>query len=141
MGAAALTWPDRIANYERRIGPSFLAYQAGWCAGTWLMGNSYETANDHYGGFQGNFLKRIDALFPDRGRVLHLFAGRVALDRFPGDTLDADPALEPTWCVGPGVAAVLTASWRRLSDVIISSADNIGRGCNARSRCTACARP
>jgi hypothetical protein len=63
------------------------------------MGNSYEKKTDYYGGFQGNFLKRIDALFPDRQRVLHLFAGRVDLDRFPGDTLDNRPELEPTYCV------------------------------------------
>jgi hypothetical protein len=63
------------------------------------MGNSYEKKTDYYGGFQGNFLKRIAALFPDRQRVLHLFAGRVDLTRFPGDTLDIRPELEPTYCV------------------------------------------
>jgi hypothetical protein len=50
-------------------------------------------------GFQGNFLKRIDALFPDRQRVLHLFAGRVDVERFPGDTLDCRAGLAPTYCV------------------------------------------
>jgi hypothetical protein len=31
--------------------------------------------------------------------VLHLFAGRVDLDRFPGDTLDIRHELKPTYCV------------------------------------------
>lgn len=60
------------------------------------MGNSYEKRTGYYGGFQGNFLKRIAALFPDRRRVLHLFAGSVDLVRFPGDTLDIRPELQPT---------------------------------------------
>ena len=52
----------------------------------------------YYGAFQGNFLKRIAALFPDRRRTLHLFVGRVDLNAFPGDTLDCNPALAPTYC-------------------------------------------
>jgi hypothetical protein len=39
-------------------------------------------------------LKRIAALLPDRKCVLHLFAGKVDLERFPGDTLD------PSWLHG-----------------------------------------
>jgi hypothetical protein len=38
------------------------------------------------------------ALFPDRRRTLHLFAGRVDLAAFPGDTVDSNPALAPTYC-------------------------------------------
>jgi hypothetical protein len=94
-----LTWPERIENYRDKIGVPYLGHENGWTYGTWFMGNSYEKKTDYYGGFQGNFLKRIDALFPDRKRVLHLFAGRVDLDRFPGDTLDNRPELEPTYCV------------------------------------------
>jgi hypothetical protein len=67
--------------------------------GTWFIGNSYEKSTDYYGGFQGNFLKWIAALCPDRRRVLHLFAGRVDLERFPGDTLDRRLEVEPTYCV------------------------------------------
>jgi len=63
------------------------------------MGNSYQKRNDFYGGYQGNFLKRIDALFPDRKNVLHLFAGKIDLASFPGDTLDIDNSLNPTYCV------------------------------------------
>src|SRR5262249_49445094 len=80
----ALTWPERIENYRKQIGVPYLGHENGWTYGTWFIGNSYEKKTDYYGGFQGSFLKRIAALFPDRRRVLHLFAGRVDLDRFPG---------------------------------------------------------
>jgi len=97
--AGTLTWPERIENYRQLIGVPYLGYESGWVYGTWFIGNSYQKKTDYYGGFQGNFLKRIAALFPDRRRVLHLFAGKVDLERLPGDTLDMRPELTPTWCV------------------------------------------
>jgi hypothetical protein len=99
MAVPPLSWPERIENYRREIGIPYLGYENGWTYGTWFMGNSYEKRNDYYGGFQGNFLKRIAALFPDRKRVLHLFAGKVDIATFPGDTLDIRPDLNPTFCV------------------------------------------
>jgi hypothetical protein len=94
-----MNWQDRINNYKKVIGPAYLAQENGWVFGTWIMGNTYAKRNDFYGGYQGNFLKRIDALFPDRKRVLHLFSGKLDLTQFPGDTLDIDPTLNPTYCV------------------------------------------
>jgi hypothetical protein len=85
---STLTWSERIENYRQTIGIPYLGHENGWTYGTWFMGNSYEKQTDYYGGFQGNFLKRIAALFPDRKRVLHLFAGKVDRATFPGDTLD-----------------------------------------------------
>jgi hypothetical protein len=93
-----LTWPERIENYRRLIEVPHLGHENGWTYGTWFIGNSYQKKTGYYGAYQGNFLKRIAALFPDR-RVRHLFAGRVDLTRFPGDTLDIRPELEPTYCV------------------------------------------
>jgi len=84
MGTLSLSPLERIENYRRIIGPAHLAYEAGWLSGHWLIGNSYRKANGYYGGYQGNLLKSVAALFPDRGRVLHLFAGRVATAVFPG---------------------------------------------------------
>jgi hypothetical protein len=46
----------------------------------------------------GNFLKRMNALFPDRRKVLHLFSGRVDFAAFPGATLDLNPELRPDYC-------------------------------------------
>jgi hypothetical protein len=95
-----LTWPERIENYRREIGVPYLGHENGWTYGTWFMGNSYakRAGDDYYGAFQGNFLKRIAALFPDRKQALHLFAGKVDVTAFPGDTLDINPELQPTWC-------------------------------------------
>src|SRR4051812_47841 len=89
-----MTWPERMANYRKLIGIPYLGHENGWTYGTWFMGNSYQKQNDYYGGYQGNFLKRVAALFPDRRRVLHLFSGKVGLDVLPGDTLDINPELE-----------------------------------------------
>jgi hypothetical protein len=94
-----MNWPDRIENYHRQIGKPYLGYAKGWCYGTWVMGNSYRKRTNYYGAFQGNFIKRVAALFPDRKRVLHLFSGKVDTAAFPGDTLDTDPRLNPTFCV------------------------------------------
>jgi hypothetical protein len=94
-----LTWQERIENYRRLFGAAYLIFENDWVAGTWFMGNSYEKKTDYYGGFQGNFLKRMAALFPDRRRVLHLFSGKVDTEAFPGDTVDIRRELEPTYCV------------------------------------------
>jgi hypothetical protein len=93
-----LSWPERIEKHRREIGIPYLGNENGWTYGTWFMGNSYQKQNDYYGGYQGNFLKRTASLFPDRQRVLHLFAGKVDLGKFPGDTLDCRPELTPTYC-------------------------------------------
>jgi hypothetical protein len=92
------SWPERIENYRREIGIPYLGHENGWTYGTWFIGNSYEKKTDYYGAFQGNFLKRIAALFPDRKRVLHLFSGKVDTVTFPGDTLDIRAELKPTYC-------------------------------------------
>jgi hypothetical protein len=95
---STMTWPDRIENYRRQIGVPYLGYENGWVYGTWFIGNSYQKKTDYYGAYQGNFLKRIAALFPDRRNVLHLFSGKVDVTTFPGDTLDIRPDLGPTYC-------------------------------------------
>ena len=41
--------------------------------------------------------RRVAALFPDKWRVLHLFSGKVDLVALPGDTVDINPDLAPTF--------------------------------------------
>jgi hypothetical protein len=36
-------------------------------------------------------------MFPDKSRVLHLFSGKVDLNVLPGDTVDINPDLSPTY--------------------------------------------
>lgn len=62
------------------------------------MGNSYRVSSGFYGGYPHGYLKRIKALFPDKQNVLHLFSGRVDLSVFPGDTMDVNPKMNPTYC-------------------------------------------
>jgi hypothetical protein len=95
-----LTWPERIAHYET-VMPHRHAYLTawpdGWVTGAWSIGNSYRKRNDYYGGYQGDYLKRIAALFPDKRRVLHAFAGMVDTGVLPGDTVDLRADLNPTF--------------------------------------------
>ena len=42
------------------------------------------------------------ALFPDKVRALHLFAGRVDLRAWPGDTADINPEVRPTYVCDAG---------------------------------------
>jgi len=93
-----MTWPERIANLERVMKqPSYMWTQGRWAMGVWSLGNNFRKKNDYYGGYQGNFLPRIAALFPDKRRPLHLFSGRMDLGPLPGDTVDINPDLNPTY--------------------------------------------
>ena len=92
-------WHRRIANFERVIGrPSYIAIQDGWPFRYWFMGNDRSRDADYHGAYPGDYARRMRALFFDKQRPLHLFSGMVDLTRFPGDTLDINPQLHPTWC-------------------------------------------
>jgi hypothetical protein len=96
-----ITWPERFANLERVTRrPSYLNLERdGWVIGGWVLGNSYKRRVPYHGAYPGNLLRRIDAVFFDRQRVLHVFSGMVDTGAFPGDTLDINPAVNPTYCV------------------------------------------
>lgn len=92
-------WEDRIANYVRATGfpRSLFISEDGRVVGTWIMGNDYRVKSAYYGGYPAGYLRRIRALFPDKRRVLHLFSGKVDLDTLPGDTVDLNPQMNPTF--------------------------------------------
>jgi hypothetical protein len=94
-----MRWEDRINNYARETGfPKCLFVGAdGRVVGTWIMGNDYRVKTEYYGGYPAGYLRRVKALFPEKRRVLHLFSGKVDLATFPGDTVDIDPGLKPTY--------------------------------------------
>lgn len=94
-----MDWENRIANYVRLTGfPKSLFVGAdGRVVGTWIMGNDYRVKSAYYGGYPAGYLRRVAALFPDRRRVLHVFSGKVDLAAMPGDTVDVNPDLEPTY--------------------------------------------
>lgn len=94
-----MEWEDRIANYTKvtRFPRSLFVAEDGRVVGTWIMGNDYRVKSEYYGGYPAGYLRRIRALFPEKQQVLHLFSGKVDLDAFPGDTVDINPELTPTY--------------------------------------------
>src|SRR5688572_12340740 len=92
-------WEERIDNYveETRFPRCLFTSADGRVVGTWIMGNDYRVKSEYYGGYPAGYLRRVKALFPDKQRVLHLFSGKVDLSVFPGDTVDINPALNPTY--------------------------------------------
>ncbi len=92
-------WEDRIANYVRVTGfpRSLFVSEEGRAVGTWIMGNDYRVKSGYYGGYPAGYLRRVRALFPEKRRVLHLFSGCVDLAALPGDTVDVNPMLAPTY--------------------------------------------
>ena len=99
LSRTALSWQDRIDSYVARTGfpRSLFLSEDGRVVGTWIMGNDYRVRSTYYGGYPAGYLRRVRALFPDKTRVLHLFSGKVDLGAFPGDTVDLNPALNPTY--------------------------------------------
>lgn len=95
----ALSWQERIDSYVARTGfpRSLFLAEDGRVVGTWIMGNDYRVKSSYYGGYPAGYLRRVRALFPDKRRALHLFSGKVDLSAFPGDTVDINPALKPTY--------------------------------------------
>lgn len=94
-----MEWQERIDCYVRKTGfpRSLFLAEDGRAVGTWIMGNDYRVGSGYYGGYPAGYLKRIRALFPDKRAALHLFSGQVDLDVFPGDTVDLNPGLAPTF--------------------------------------------
>jgi hypothetical protein len=90
---------ERIVNYvrETKFPRSLFVSEDGRIVGTWIMGNDYRVKTGYYGGYPAGYLRRVRALFPDRRRVLHIFSGKVDLDALPGDTVDLNAALAPTY--------------------------------------------
>jgi hypothetical protein len=94
-----LNWDQRIANYvrETKFPKSLFVAEDGRVVGTWIMGNDYRVKSEYYGGYPAGYLRRVHALFPEKRRVLHLFSGKVDLAALPGDTVDINPRLAPTF--------------------------------------------
>jgi hypothetical protein len=94
-----MNWQDRLDNYHQVTGfPQGLFIAGdGRVVGTWILGNNYQVKSGYYGGYPNTYLRRVRALFPDISRTLHLFSGQVDLEAFPGDTVDINPTLNPTF--------------------------------------------
>lgn len=95
----SLTWEDRISHYTdvTKFPRNLFVGEDVRVVGTWIMGNDYRVKSTYYGGYPATYLKRVRALFPDKKNVLHVFSGKVDLATFPGDTVDINPDLNPTF--------------------------------------------
>ena len=95
----SLTWPERIESYRSNTNfPVCMAIgEDGRLFGMWNMGADYRVRSGYYGGYPATYLRRVKALFPEKRRVLHIFSGKVDLEAMPGDTVDFNAELEPTF--------------------------------------------
>jgi hypothetical protein len=94
-----MTPQERIDSYVAKTGypRSLFVSEDGRIVGTWIMGNNYRVQTGYYGGYPHGYLKRVRALFPEKKNAIHVFSGRVDQSAWPGDTVDLDPAAEPTF--------------------------------------------
>jgi hypothetical protein len=94
-----MKWCDRIDNMIRATGfpRNTFVLDGGNVIGMWTMGNDYRVKSGYHGGYPNTYLRRVRALFPDKQRALHVFSGKVDLETFPGDTVDINPDLNPTF--------------------------------------------
>jgi len=92
----ALSLRDRVSLYNTNKPWQLFNDESGRIVGTIYIGNNYSRANDYYGGYQGNYLKRIRALFPDKQQVAHLYAGQADVSDLPGICYDINPQNDQT---------------------------------------------
>ena len=85
-----------VENYNKEFGRYLQIDQSNLVTGAIYLGNNYAKSNDYYGGYQGNYLKRIKALFPDAKDILHLYAGQVNDEHLKGDKVDINPQSDDT---------------------------------------------
>lgn len=99
MPGDGMNLQERIDNYvaETNYPRSLFLSEDGRLVGTWIMGQNYTVKSSYYGGYPHGYLKRVRALFPDKQKALHLFSGKVDTEFFPGDTVDVNPDLSPTF--------------------------------------------
>lgn len=88
---------ERVENYNKWLGTTGLFLdESNRIHGTVYLGNNYSKQNDYYGGYQGNYLKRIRNIFPDKQNILHLYAGQAVVDDLYGIKADINPQNEDT---------------------------------------------
>ncbi len=94
-----MQWEQRIANYvrETKFPRSLFVSEDNRVVGTWIMGNDYRVRTGYYGGYPAGYLRRVKSLFPEKKSTLHIFSGKVDQSALPGDTVDINPSLKPTF--------------------------------------------
>ena len=66
---------QRVENYKKMF-PRFPAprYDERWIDAVWMLGNNYK-GSGYYGAYPPQYLKRMNALFFEKQRIVHVFSG------------------------------------------------------------------
>lgn len=94
-----LTAEERAENFQRTF-PQYspLVIHNGRLYGFWLIGRWYATNRQFYGSYPPGYLARVQSLFPDCEKVLHLFSGSLKQVKLNETTYDIKPDFSPTIC-------------------------------------------
>lgn len=78
-------------KYAKKYPDSTLSAYDHQITGMWMIGNDYRNASTYWGAYPHGYLTRMETLFPDAEKILHLFAGSLA----PGNYIrfDCNPEL------------------------------------------------
>lgn len=70
---------DRARKYKEKF-PNYpdLRIINGRIEDLWFLGQDYRNTSNYYGAYPANYLKRINALFGEKKKILHLFSGRLS---------------------------------------------------------------
>lgn len=91
---------DRADAFAEFVGAESLAYGCGFVKGisvdeeqtiyaTWRGGQDYTNKGGIYGAYPRSYLERAMMLFPDAGRILHLFSGSLTAEQVEQARVDA----------------------------------------------------
>jgi SAM-dependent methyltransferase len=97
----SLSITDRAVLYNTAF-PRYPAVWAdkGWLLGMWNLGNDYRGTGYH-GAYPPSYLKRVEVMFPEVTRVLHLFSGSLLRGRH----VRVDRRVAPSLGVLPDICA------------------------------------
>jgi len=88
---------DRIALYSNafpKFEPLYLS-KTGRIEGLWIMGNNYKTSG-YYGAYPHGYLPRIQSLFPDCKKIIHVCSGSLPVGDYT--RVDVRPEVNPEIC-------------------------------------------
>ena len=94
-----LTAKERADNFKNQF-PNYspLVIFNNRLYGFWIIGRWYASDRQFYGSYPPSYLARVQSLFPDCEKILHLFSGTIKGDGEKVLTYDIKAELEPNIC-------------------------------------------
>lgn len=71
---------ERITFYNSRFTPPLYCHD-GRFYGMWWVSGARQSGTQFYGAYHKNYLTRVESLFPDAEKTVHLFAGAMPADK------------------------------------------------------------